>query len=307
MSENLIFLTCKICNKTISSKKPYCSTTCINNDPDFHTLCATAKNVEEAATKFNMPFTSFRRLLKQLNITITPKKIEKIIEPKVCPKCNKEHYSTYGIHCSRSCANGRKHSEETKKKLSEATKKAFERNPKLLEILQEGNKNRVRTKKEKPAKKTSLKPTKQKRRNYRLYSKEDVINKAKEVKSIAGLLKALGIEPKGGNYNSIKKLLQKLNVDTSHWTGQGWNKDQQLKDWSQYNRVESLRPHLLKERGNKCEVCNNTHWLDKEIKLEIHHVDGDRTNNELNNLQLLCPNCHSFTDTWRKAKNLIDK
>ncbi len=40
-------------------------------------------------------------------------------------------------------------------------------------------------------------------------------------------------------------------------------------------------------------------WLNKPIPLELHHKDGDNTNNELDNLELLCPNCHALTDNYR--------
>ncbi len=139
-------------------------------------------------------------------------------------------------------------------------------------------------------------------RKYREYTKDMVIEGAKQVKSIAGLLRFLGLKPVGGNYISAKRLLQKYNADCSHWTGQGWNKGQQLKDWSTYTKAVNCKKHLIKLRGNQCESCKNTHWLEKEIKLEIHHVDCDRTNNQLENLQLLCPNCHSFTNGFRNSK-----
>ena len=139
-------------------------------------------------------------------------------------------------------------------------------------------------------------------RKYRNYTDEDVIENAKHVYSIAGLLKSLNLVPCGGNYNNIKRLLQKLNVDTSHWKGQGWNKGQQLKNWQDYTKSASIKPHLIKIRGNKCECCGLTEWLDKPIKLEIHHKNGDKTCNNEDNLELLCPNCHSFTDTWKKSK-----
>ena len=60
---------------------------------------------------------------------------------------------------------------------------------------------------------------------------------------------------------------------------------------------------LLKIRPNQCEICQNTEWLGQPIKLQVHHIDGDNTNNVLENLQLLCPNCHSYTDSWCKTKS----
>lgn len=100
----------------------------------------------------------------------------------------------------------------------------------------------------------------------------------------------------------MKRNLQRLNVNTKHWTGRGWNHNEQLKDFSQYTRIVRAKKHLIKVKGNYCNNCKLDSWLTKALILEIHHKDGDRTNNKLNNLQLLCPNCHSYTETWRGKK-----
>lgn len=140
-------------------------------------------------------------------------------------------------------------------------------------------------------------------RKYREYTDEDIINKSKDATSVRSLLLLLDLKPVGGNYANIKKHLQRLNVDTSHWTGQAWNKGQQLKeDWSDYSRASRLKPHVIKERGHQCEVCKLSTWLDSQIPIEIHHIDGNRSNNVSKNLQLLCPNCHAQTDNFRKPK-----
>lgn len=143
-------------------------------------------------------------------------------------------------------------------------------------------------------------------RKYRNYTHEDIKKYSKEVKSIAGLLRKLGLRPVGGNYVNIKRLIQKLNVDTSHWTGQGWNKSQQLKDWSEYTRANNCKKHLIREKGHVCDECGLENWLGEQIPLEIHHIDGERTNNSLNNLRLLCNNCHAQTENWRRSKLAID-
>ncbi len=122
------------------------------------------------------------------------------------------------------------------------------------------------------------------------------------VTSLSELLNTLNLKCAGGNFSNMKRILQKLNVDTSHWTGQAWSKHQQLKDWSDYTRAQSVKSHLVKFRGHKCEDCDRVTWKNKDIPLEIHHIDGDRTNNVYENLQLLCPNCHAMTDNWRNRK-----
>ena len=60
---------------------------------------------------------------------------------------------------------------------------------------------------------------------------------------------------------------------------------------------------LVYLKGHQCEKCGNTKWLEQQIILEVHHKDGDHLNNVLENLELLCPNCHALTENWR-GKNI---
>lgn len=142
------------------------------------------------------------------------------------------------------------------------------------------------------------------KRHYRKYTNDDIVIYSKEVKSLAGLLKKLGLKPSGGNYDNIRRKISKLKIDTSHWTGQAWNKNQRTKDWNKYVKNSNLKSHLIKERGAKCEHCSLTIWVNRPIPLELHHIDGNRINNNKDNLQLLCPNCHSLTDNFRNKKHL---
>lgn len=61
---------------------------------------------------------------------------------------------------------------------------------------------------------------------------------------------------------------------------------------------------FIEKNGLKweCQSCHNTEWLGEKIPLEIHHIDGDRRNNDASNIKILCPNCHAKTDNY-KAKN----
>lgn len=137
---------------------------------------------------------------------------------------------------------------------------------------------------------------------YKNYSDEDIIAGAATVKSIAGLLRHLGLRTAGGNYYTMKVRLHRLNVDTSHWTGQAWNKGQQLKSWDKYSKTSRLKHHLVRARGHACEECGIEEWQNLPLVLELDHIDGDRINNDTENLKLLCPNCHSQTPTWRNRK-----
>ena len=58
---------------------------------------------------------------------------------------------------------------------------------------------------------------------------------------------------------------------------------------------------LKQDREWKCECCGLTEWQGKPLSLEVHHINGDRYDNRRENLQILCPNCHSVTDNWRSG------
>ena len=59
-----------------------------------------------------------------------------------------------------------------------------------------------------------------------------------------------------------------------------------------------IRRHLTKQNGYKCEVCGISEWNNQPITLQVDHIDGDASNNIVNNLRLICPNCHSQTKTF---------
>lgn len=134
------------------------------------------------------------------------------------------------------------------------------------------------------------------------YTDEEFVAAVRESVNIGGVLRRIGLRPVGGNYATAKRTIQRLGLDTSHFTGSAWSKGKRQKDWSDYTRATNLKPHLIQERGSVCERCERDTWQGEPIPLEIHHRDGDRTNNTLPNLVLLCPNCHALTDTWRNRK-----
>ena len=68
--------------------------------------------------------------------------------------------------------------------------------------------------------------------------------------------------------------------------------------------TSKLSKRLVKEgiKDYRCEICGIVEWNGKQISLELNHIDGRNSNHSLENLQLICPNCHSQTDTYRSKK-----
>ena len=146
---------------------------------------------------------------------------------------------------------------------------------------------------------------------WRNFSVEEISEIVKNSYSNREVARKLGYAVDGGGtMASLKKMYQELNLDISHFKGQGWNKENYnygtFTNGSKKKNGKSIASPLINLRGRKCENCGLTEWLGQPINLEVHHKDGNRSNNELTNLQLLCPNCHSYTPTFaRKNTNSV--
>lgn len=146
---------------------------------------------------------------------------------------------------------------------------------------------------------------------WRTFSKEELEQIVKSSYSNREVARKLGYaQDGGGTMASLKKMYEEMNLDTSHFKGQGWNKENYNYDAFCYGgkkkRGKTTLIPLIKLRGQKCECCGLTEWMGQPINLQIHHIDGNRINNDLSNLQLLCPNCHSYTSNYARRKSNHD-
>ena len=140
------------------------------------------------------------------------------------------------------------------------------------------------------------------------------------VRSYRQILIRLKANESGGNYKTIKRLCKEYGIDTSNFLGKGWNlkgdarnaiplKDILVKGVKYPSSM--LKKRLLKEGllEEKCyiEGCPiTTEWLGEPIVLALDHINGDNYDNRIENVRLLCPNCHSQTDDFcGKIKNRV--
>lgn len=156
------------------------------------------------------------------------------------------------------------------------------------------------------------------------YTKELLEPIVKESVSLAEVIRKLGIKWSGGQQQNIKRWIKIYDLDTSHFLGQATNCGEnhsggpEKKHWSEVlvvlpdnNRREPsfrLRRALIDfGKKYKCEHCENEGlWNDKELRLQVNHKDGDWLNNKSDNLEFLCPNCHSQTTGWSGSEGGTD-
>lgn len=146
---------------------------------------------------------------------------------------------------------------------------------------------------------------------YKNYTDEDLKEAVRSSPSMRQVLIKLGLVPKGGNYDTMKRAVRRLGLDTSHFLPQaGHNRGKvlgpmrTLEDYLSGKvvpRSSRLRERLISEGvfEHQCSSCRGRTWLGKDIPLELDHISGNNEDNSLKNLRLLCPNCHAQTPTYR--------
>ncbi len=143
-----------------------------------------------------------------------------------------------------------------------------------------------------------------------LYTDEDFIQAVLTSFSVRQALEKLGLNATGGNYASFHKRIKTLGVSTQHFTGSLWSKGKTIGPKvaiAEYlsNKLpitsHRLRLRLIAEgiKQHQCEICLTTEWMGVPVPLELDHINGNHEDNRLENLRILCPNCHYLTPTHR--------
>lgn len=147
------------------------------------------------------------------------------------------------------------------------------------------------------------------------YTKEWLEELCTDSYSLAEVLKKAGRAQGGGSQATLRKKIEEFGIDTSHFVGRNWR---QNPEFTEKYTVETLfikgkeisnitlRRYIDKYelKPYKCALCGCTgDWMGYELTLQLHHKDGDRTNNELDNLEYRCPNCHSITESYGGKNN----
>lgn len=140
-----------------------------------------------------------------------------------------------------------------------------------------------------------------------LERREDILLWIDENRSKAFMVRELNCKQ-----DTLNKYLEQLGITyNGNQSGKNFSKKScgmsliEYLDQSVDIQSNKVRKKLLQEgyKDYQCERCGLSEWLGQPIPLELHHIDGDKNNNTLENFQLLCPNCHAFTDSYR-GKNI---
>ena len=131
-----------------------------------------------------------------------------------------------------------------------------------------------------------------------LERKDEIIKWIDENQSKAYMCRELKCKP-----DTLESYLKKMDIEYKGNQGAKGKKPGKYKTAEEYIKAGCIYSYKLKIKlikdgikENKCEMCGITYWNGVLLPLELHHKDGNHYNNDFDNLQILCPNCHSIQE-----------
>ena len=142
----------------------------------------------------------------------------------------------------------------------------------------------------------------------RTWSDEQLIKAVAECNTYRSVVIALGLSPTSRrSQDRIRYRCNELELDRSHFIGGFLGSRKHRSDDDVFGRgiaySATTRRRFLEKVPYECNGCGLSEWRGNKLVLQVEHIDGDKMNNELSNLELLCPNCHSQTPTWGIQKS----
>ena len=144
---------------------------------------------------------------------------------------------------------------------------------------------------------------------YRTWTDEQLIEAIRSSSNISEVIRKIGLKScNSGNHQTIRRKISELKIEISHFGessyGQLNTKPKPLCDIlvenSTYVSTQNLKRKLIKlgYLNDKCAECGLMKWKGKKLSLHLDHINGINNDHRIENLRLLCPNCHSLTPTY---------
>ncbi len=154
--------------------------------------------------------------------------------------------------------------------------------------------------------------------NNRTWSDGKLKQAVMESRSMNQVVKRLGLHGGGGGApTTIRKHIERLGLSTAHFLGQHWSRgtvgchggrplSSLLVNNGPHINTHALKGRLIKAglKERKCDKCGITEWMGSPTPIELHHVNERRRDNRIENLQILCPNCHAQIMVHRSHREL---
>lgn len=151
----------------------------------------------------------------------------------------------------------------------------------------------------------------------RSYTQEEFVDAWLSSTSISEVAKKLNTNRSGSGFYTLRNTAIALGLDQSHMPEtrnqrtaikNSYSLDDILSNKVSYSNTSNLKKRLYSAKllEKKCSICGIDEWMGKEAPLALDHINGNRNDNSIDNLRILCYNCHGQTETFG-SKNKVPK